>query len=234
MILADKPLSALRSCRGMTLLEVMLAMFILVMVVSMVSLSLTGSLNVMEATRTQGELFYRAQIVLQRISEDLASAVLLEDIEFTGTNAEEGGQEIDSVDFSSTAHVVFDPAHGHPGMALISYAVIKDEENEGEYLLLRADELLADIETGTKGGSGKGGHLLSDRLRSVSFTYVDEKGEEHDDWNTEVDPNDPTPRKLPVSVICRLQFWVDRAADTSIEFSTRILVPAGLVNAEKS
>lgn len=220
----------------MTLLEILLAMFILAMVVSMVAMSLTGSLNVLEATGTQGELYHRAQVAMLRISEDLASAVLVDGVEFVGTDNEEEGQEADTLEFSSTAHVVFDPEHDHPGMAVISYSLVADEENKGGFLLLRGDDLLTGTVTKGQGPQEKGGYLLCDRLRAVSFTYVDEQGEEHETWDTEVDPNLPNPvvRKLPVSVICTLEFWVDREAESSIEFTTRILLPAGLINVKKS
>lgn len=216
----------------MTLLEILLAMFILAMVVSMVSMALTGSLNVVEATRIQGELYHRAQVSLQRISEDLASAVLVDGVEFVGSDAEEDGQEADTLTFSSTAHVVFDPEHDHPGMAVISYTLAPDTENEGGSLLLRADNLLTESMDDRE---EQDGYLLCDRLRSVSFIYVDEEGEEHDTWDTEVDPNDPAAvRKLPVSVICTLEFWVDQATESSIEFTTRILLPTGLINVEQT
>lgn len=228
----DKP-PILRCRRGMTLLEVLLAMFILAMVVSMVSLSISGSVNVLEATRIQGELYHRAQIALQRISEDLASAVLVDGVEFVALDAEQDGREADTLTFSSTAHVVFDPEHDHPGMAVIAYSVVADGDNEGEFLLLRRDDLLTVTENQGQQQEAKG-YLLSDRLRAISFIYVDEEGEEHDSWDTEVDPDDPSAvRKLPVSVICILDFWIDRVAESSIQFTTRILLPAGLINVKK-
>jgi prepilin-type N-terminal cleavage/methylation domain-containing protein len=229
----DKP-RILRCRRGMTLLEVLLAMFILAMVVSMVSLSISGSVNVLEATRIQGELYHRAQISLQRISEDLASAVLVDGVEFVALDAEQEGREADTLTFSSTAHVVFDPEHDHPGMAVIAYSVVADGDNEGEFLLLRRDDLLTVTENQGQQQEAKG-YLLSDRLRAISFIYVDEEGEEHDSWDTEVDPADPSAvRKLPVSVICILEFWIDRVAESSIQFTTRILLPAGLINVKKT
>jgi prepilin-type N-terminal cleavage/methylation domain-containing protein len=235
---SDKARRLLRRQQGMTLLEVLLAVFILAMVVSMVSMTLSGSINVVEATRTQGELYHRAQVALLRISEDLASSVLVDSVEFVGTDREEEGREADSLVFSSTAHVVFDPDHDHPGMAVIAYSVVENKDNEGEFLLLREDHLLTETaNAGNKSQAAqtKGGYLLSDRLRSISFTYVDEKGDEQNSWDSEVDPDDPTAiRKLPVSVICTLEFWVDQAAESSIEFTTRILLPAGLINVKKT
>jgi prepilin-type N-terminal cleavage/methylation domain-containing protein len=234
MSAAGKQGRILRCRRGMTLLEVLLAMFILAMVVSMVSLSISGSVNVLEATRTQGELYHRAQIALQRIGEDLASAVLVEGVEFVGVAAELDGREADTLTFSSSAHVVFDPEHDHPGMAVIGYSVLADGDNEGEFLLLRRDDLLTATEDKGQQQEAKG-YLLSDRLRAISFSYVDEEGEEHDSWDSEVDPDDPSAvRKLPVSVICTLEFWVDQAAESSIRFTTRVLLPTGLINVKKT
>jgi len=63
----------------------MLAMLVLGMVVSMVSLSLSGSIRAIDATSEQGEIYYRAQVAMERISEDLASAVLPENVEFIGS-----------------------------------------------------------------------------------------------------------------------------------------------------
>ena len=222
--------------RGMTLLEIMLALLILGTVVTMISITLSGSLNVMNATQDQGEIYHRAQVALQRISEDLASALLVEDdgVDFVGVDEQVGGQDADSLQFASTAHVVFNKADDNPGIAVISYTVQEDSENEGGLVLIRSDELLA---TTAKNNGGKvaGGFLLSDRLRSVNFRYVDENGEETDSWTTLDDPfsgskSDP---KLPVAVSCTLEFWLDRENDFSVEFSTSVLLPVGMINAPK-
>ena len=68
----------------MTLLEVLLAIVILVMVVSMVSLSLSGTFKVASETRSMGDVYHRAQVTMLRLSEDLASAVVSEDLDFPG------------------------------------------------------------------------------------------------------------------------------------------------------
>ena len=233
---ANRWMNILRSSRAMTLLEIMLALLVLAMVISMVSLSLSGSLRVIDATQTQGEVYYRAQVALQRISEDLASALLIDGIEFIGEKVEIDGLRADSLEFTSTAHIVFDPENDHPGIALLSYRVVSDETAEGELLLLRGDNLLASTETAAPGSDEeKGGYVLSDRLRSIRFTYYDGTGEEYDTWNTLVENEaDPPPRKLPVSVRCTLDFWLDRENESSLEFTTRILLPVGLINAEST
>jgi type II secretory pathway pseudopilin PulG len=226
----------LRCSRAMTLLEIMLALLVLAMVIFMVSLSLSGSLRVIDSTQKQGEIYFRAQVALQRISEDLASALLVDGFEFIGEKVEIDGLRADSLAFTSTAHVVFDPEYDNPGIALISYRVVSDDAGEGELVLLRGDSLLASTVMSDSGSEEKrDGYLLSDSLRSVRFAYFDEGGEEHDTWNTLVeDQPDASPRKLPVSVQCTLDFWLDRENESSLEFTTRILLPVGLINAEST
>jgi hypothetical protein len=210
-------------------------MLVLTMVVSMVTLSLSGSLDVVDATRKQGEVYYRAQVALQRISEDLTSALLVDGVEFTGEDKDVDGRDADTLEFSSMTHIVFDPQNDHPGIAFISYTVKPDEEHDGELLLLRRDDLLASIDLTDLDTTADGGFLLSDRLRAVSFAFVDDAGDEHDTWSTFVDEGeDRTLRKLPVSVRIRLEYWLDQEEESSIEFSTAVLLPVGLVNAEKS
>ena len=221
--------------QGMTLLEIMLALLILGTVVTMVSITLSGSLNILSATQDRGAIYHRAQVALLRISEDIASTVLLKgakDPEFIGADEQLDGQDADTLQFTSTAHIVFNRTVDKPGIALISYRVEEDQENDGELLLIRSDELLATTSSSKGGGVDEDGFLLCDKLRSVNFTYLDEEGEELDDWTT--DPDDlskPSGRKLPVAVSCTLEFWVDQENDISIGFTTSILLPAGLINA---
>ena len=221
--------------QGMTLLEIMLALLILGTVVTMVSISLSGSLNILNATLDRGAIYHRAQVTLLRISEDIASAVLLKgvkDADFVGTDEQLDGQDADTLQFTSTAHIVFNRIVDKPGIALISYRVEEDQENDGEFLLIRSDELLATTSSNNGGGRDEGGFLLCDKLRSVNFSYIDEEGEERDDWTTSLDAlSKPSDQKLPVAVSCTLEFWIDQENDSSIEFTTSILLPAGLINA---
>ena len=221
------------SQQGMTLLEILLAMLILSVVMTMISVSLSGSLDILNATRDQGDIYHRAQVALLRISEDLASTVLVDDGEFIGTDESIDGQGANSLQFTSTAHVVFNREVDNPGLALISYSVQEDENREGELLLIRSDQLLATSAAKDKVETSGEGFILSDRLRAVSFRYFDAEGEELEQWTTEEDNIDSDPdRKLPVAVSCTLEFWIDKEQDTSLEFTTRVLLPVGLIQAQ--
>lgn len=220
---------------GMTLLEILLALMILGTIVSLVSVSLSGSLNVLNTTLKQGEVYHRAQVALQRITEDLASAVLVEGYEFIGTDGLIGGEDGDTLQFTSTAHVVFDAEEDSSGIAFISYQIREDPENDGELLLLRSDDLLAKAPDDPASTDWEG-FLLTDKLRSVNFRYLNRDGDELDAWSTSDDNFSlkQDERKLPVAVLCTLEFWVDRENDLSIEFSTGTVLPVGLIYAKDS
>ena len=61
--------------KGFTLLEVLLAITVLGVVVAMLSLSLGGTLRVVEATEQQEAAHHQAHTALRRLTADLASAL---------------------------------------------------------------------------------------------------------------------------------------------------------------
>lgn len=218
---------------GFTLLEIMLAMLVLGMVVSMVSLTLSGSISAIDATREQGEVYYRAQVAMERISEDLASVVLPEDVEFIGTSGNNDSGSADVLSFASMAHLVFDSDNGQPGMGIIGYTVRPDTTDEQQMLLLRSDVLYRPLEDQVKRGDDVESFLLCDRLRSVRFSFIDSNGEEVETWNTTVEEGEDTAeRQLPVAVNCSLEFWINQDEETSITFETTIILPVALIQAE--
>ena len=225
-------------CQGFTLLEIMLATLILALVVSMITLSLSSSLNVMEATRDQGEIYFRAQVALERISDDLASAVLPEQADFVARTADSAEQDKPVLSFVSTAHVLLDPVHDHAGMATIAYAVRPDPDEPETFVLLRGDRLLVPVDAQARENQSPDYYLLSDRLRSVRFVYLDQQGEEMESWDTRVDDNASQQqrdeaRRLPFAVRCQLEYWLDREAETSLVFQTMIELPVGRIHVIK-
>lgn len=225
----------LHSTSGMTLLEVMLATLVLAMVVAMVSLSLSGSLQTIDAALDQGGLYRRAEIALSRISEDLAGAQLVSEFDFIGERGEEGAERSDSLSFVSSSHVYFTPSQGSSGLALIQYRTEPKDDGSPELVLYRTDTLLRPLseeETKELTASEDTGLVLCDKLRSVSFTYFDHNGDMQEIWDTEQDSEqNEDPPSLPAAVSIRLEFWLDEEEERSIPFSTKVLLPAGFVQA---
>ena len=215
---------------GFTLLEIMLAMLVLGLVVSMVSLALSSSINVIQATLNQGNIYYRAQVSLERISEDLISAVLPEEIEFIGGQGDGENGSANLLSFASMAHLVFQAKDGQAGMGILRYAVQADKEHEGQFILVRADEL---YRPGWSEDQETEAFLLCDRLRSVKFSFIGSNGEKLDSWDTTVTEEDEEQeRRLPVAVSCLLEFWLDQDEETTQSFQTTVILPVGQIQAE--
>lgn len=219
---------------GFTLLEIMLAVLILGLVVAMVTASLSGSINAVDATITQGELYYLAQVAMERINEDLSSALLTGDMEFIGQLGSGGSGQTVLLSFSSLAHLVLDPENDRPGLGRINYAVQPDPDRSGHLFLMRSDVLQRPTEDGRESGEVEA-YILADRLRSVDFIFYDYQGEEQESWDTTVPEDDEeaaVKRRLPAAVKCRLEFWIDTEAERTITFQTTILLPTGLIRPE--
>ena len=214
---------------GFTLLEIMLAVLILGLVVSMVTVALSGSINAIDATMQQGKLYYRAQIAMERINEDLTSALLTSNMEFIGEAG--SGDQSTLLSFSSMAHLVLNSNHDESGLARISYVVQADQDYDDHLLLLRSDVLQRPTEDSKNTGEVEA-FILADQLRSVTFTFLDQLGEEQASWDTTVPSDDDeakAERRLPAAVTCRLEFWINEEEEQTLSFQTTVLLPTGLI-----
>jgi len=217
---------------GFTLLEVMLAILILGMVMAMLTLSLSGSLRVVEERDDLDALYRRARVSLERISDDLSGAVLTDDGEFVGREVDGAGDEPETLlSFFSSAHVDFGGQRpGHP-LARIRYRLVRDPETPHLSLLLRSDEIPA-VSGDSPGDPGED-LLLCDRLLAVRFRFLDRTGQELDRWQARpVQPGrSDRNRQLPAAVSCRLEFGdpdEPEAQEPLLTLETTILLPTAL------
>ncbi len=219
--------------KGFTLLEVLLAITVLGVVVAMLSLSLSGTLKVIEATESQEEMYHQVQTTLRRITEDLAAAVLTKEIPFSGKKSEMDNQRTDSLAFASLSHLVLNPEKQKPGVAIIRYQLQADSEDTRRLRLLRSDALLLPGVDYSRPGTEDPSFLLADNLRSLRFTYFNQQGQEFDTWGGAKEvAGQQEAQPLPAAVRCTMEIWLDPKKETAQTFSTGVLIPAGLVVAE--
>jgi general secretion pathway protein J len=211
---------------GFTLLEVVLAMTVLGVVMAMLSLSLSGSLRVVEETEQEEEISFQAQTALRRMTDDLASAFLAKGTFFVGEHQEINGQRADALTFVSQAHLVFNPDKQTPGPAVISYRLQPREAQTSHLQLLRSDvPALPGVEN-HEDTLAASAFLLAENLRSLQLTYFDRQGQEFDSWQQEVTAESQAGDvALPAAVHCILEFWVDPDRQRTQTFSTRVLLP---------
>jgi prepilin-type N-terminal cleavage/methylation domain-containing protein len=210
--------------RGFTLLEIMLAFFIFSIIIFTIFTTYTGTFKTINLTESRLELYRRASIAMERISEDLQASYVsvlppdsfgrpAEYTQFIGEDNQINGRDADSVSFFSRIPQMFSDGEETVSGLLISYEVVEDTENE-ELKLLRSEnpEFTDDTEL-------KEGLLLCDGLQSVSFTYYDEEGDEYDSWDSE---SENSKGRLPRLVSIGLEFINEENPEEPIKFMSSV------------
>ena len=228
--------SSRRGQQGFTLLELLIAMALLAVVMTLLSLSLITSVRALAAIQQEEEVTMQAQAAMQRLTEDLSSIYTDASCPFSGTRNDFTVEDkaADRLAFASLAHLSFQPENEGTASGLIAYKVVPEKEGSQRLKLLRADHPampghLCGMELGDESFL-----LLAEGLRGVLFTFIDEEGRELVQWR-------PIPLKngqvssprLPIAVRIRLDFWLDMKKGVSQSFRTLVLLPVGLMQANQ-
>ena len=225
--------------KGFTLLEILIAVFILAIVLSTIFTSYTGTFRIIDETESQADTYGMARIALGRVLEDLESiyfsktsetleseGATIQPTRFVGEDKEIKERSSDSLRFLSRAHIVFDEEGEDFEVAEIIYYVKKNED--GDSLVLYRSDTLEFEETLTE---DKSGLVLCDGLFSVNFAYYDMNGEVYDSWDsTEVDFID----RLPAMVSIELTFANRSNPEAPIKFMTGVTLPMARDKYEKA
>jgi general secretion pathway protein J len=251
-------LPAVRQNRpGFTLLEILIALFIFVLVLSTIYASYTGTLRIVNETEYQADVYGMARIALERIYEDLESVYLpppeapteesksepqpepqpeLESetveetmpvFQFVGARTEVDDTRADTLRFASRAHPVFGTEGPPGGIAEIGYYV---EEKEGEEGLV----LFRSGRSGFGFGHGEedstGALILCEGLQSLTFTYYDAAGDEYEDWDSMAEEFGGT---IPRKVSIRMAFVNRFDPEAPYNFMITVTLPEVAGGAEK-
>jgi general secretion pathway protein J len=224
--------------QGFTLLEILIAIFIFAVVLSIIYSSFLGTSRVVNETENEAEIYSMARITLDRMLEDLESVYVPQNqepaepddeevtgAEFVGDDTEIDGRPADSLRFLSRAHIVFSEEDQPSGTAAIEYYVKESEEEEGEeqeghFVLFRSDT----PEQEEAPGKGTGGLVLCDKLVSIDFTYYDAEGDEHDSWDTTAEAFEG---RIPNMVSISLELENTRDPEAPYKFFTTVAIPMG-------
>jgi len=236
----SKPFVNPEGKEGFTLMEIMLALFIFSIVLSIIYTAYTGTFRNIDEVESQSEIYQMARITLERMKEDLESVYLsprtdeqeFEEEGFWGTGflgkADEiDGRSADTLHFLSTAHLVFDEDDKEAGVAQIAYDVRESEEDEEGFTLYRSDK--SEFEQGIEEDEGTG-LVLCEGIYALGLIYWDEKGRDYDDWDsTEVEGRS----RLPVRASIVLEFVNEANPEAPLKFVTGVALPMAKGDYEK-
>lgn len=202
------PFLNLHRRRGFTLLEILVAMFILTIVMGLVFGSFNGVFSNADRLNESGDLFEMADAAMNRIISDLSAIHVMQaprykppDIDddpemfrVVGSNETMGGNNFAKLRFTSLAHLA--PAvDGSDSIAEIVYYV-QPSESDG-YRLFRADNSYPYPEFEPK----ESDPVMCENLLSFKLTYYDKEGREFEDWDSEDDDYDySTPNAVRIEL----------------------------------
>jgi len=217
---------ALACGNGFTLLEILLAIFILAIVMSLVFGSFQGVFSSADRINATSDLYEMAGAGLVRISADLTALHIAQkprykppDIDsdpdpyrIEGTTEYMGGRSYAMLRFTSLAHL---PMGRNPrnGIARIVYYV--QAAPNGTYALHRSDALYPFAEFKPSASDP----IVCEQVRAFKVIYYDKDGRESEEWDSESDTfENSTPRTIGI----RLTLGSE---ESDYEFSTEVALP---------
>ena len=170
--------------RGFTLVEVMIAAAILALIVTILYGAFAGSIKSMEISSEGGDIYRRARIVLNRMTQEISCAYLpnlekdISDIQyaFIGEDRAEDNLPRDTLSFTTAALPLKGPSRG---LKEVGYYLNPDPETEVPALLMREDTTPDD-----RIDEGGTSHLLAEGIWGIDCTYYDERGREWNRWDS--------------------------------------------------
>ena len=218
---------------GFTLIEILIAIFILATVLTTVYAAYTGTFRIVRDAKYTDGIYSMARGAMKRMTEDLESSCRHRDsFRFTSGKAETEKGEFTELSFLSSAHLNFPvcvPRTGRDderssGIVVISYFVVEDDEKDS-YTLKRKDELYRDkAEEEEEEVSREGGYILCEGLQSLIYKFYDSKGEEYDSWDSHSDLESQKD-KAPSVVSIHMDFINPDDRDRPYMFMIKVFLP---------
>jgi type II secretion system protein J len=165
-------MSALDDHHGFTLIEVLIAIAIFALLMIAVYQTFDQSVRSYQTVERSRDLNETARLILDRIQDDLQSAVIFTDnpdmvlVGEDGTGP--GGQPTDRLVFATLNHLPLDPNAPESDLAEVEYQIRPDPETRAPLLVRREKAYLDDDHE--KGGVVT---VLSDKVQGLNFRYFD-------------------------------------------------------------
>lgn len=214
--------------RGFTLMEIMIAMFILSVVISLVFGSLDGVFGSADHVNAQSDLLEMGQSCMDRITADLNALHIMnypryqapdinDDKEealyrFEGEAVSMGGHSLAKLRFASLAHLALNH-DTREGIAEIVYYILESED--GEFTLRRKDTLYPYPEF----EEDENDPIVCEQVQTFEVVYFDHEGRDTEDWDSQ---SDDVEYATPVAIAIKLAVGDEQAP---MVLSTRIALP---------
>jgi len=215
--------------KGLTLIEIMVAIAILGMMAVLLFQSIDGMLDSQEEVVKLDDATHLATNALNKIFDDLQASFLIKSPVMLGDNPDYKigfmGKE-DRLDFNSFSHRRFVKDQKETEVAEIGYYLKSRDDLSGVYYLMRRESSKVDQKTDEGGRSD----ILLDNVKSLQLEYYDSRAKEYTKtWDTFLGSiQDRLPRAVKVTLTVYLDLNVDSLNDEANQFVYRVIVPIAL------
>ena len=205
--------------RGLTLLEVLVAIAILGIIMGAIYGTYILNVEAIQIARQKGQVYQIARIVLDRMTRDLESAFIEVDLPdkqiqlgIIGEDRETDGKADDRLDFTTLTHLPPNEMSPRTDLCEVGYQLVEDSENEG-FILYRRDDGIPDDDL-TDGGFS---HDLIKGITGLDITFQNTHGEEFDNWNTiKGEPENGLPSLITIRLTIKDEEGQEHLFTTSI------------------
>lgn len=208
--------------RGFTLIEVLVAVFILSVVMTTVYLSYSSTLRTARQMEEESAIYNMARVAMDRIIKDLNSLQPSEgSFYFSAEKKKLGSREFSHVSFWSAAHLSFgeNDAAGQP--AMITYYAAENYGKNG-FSLFRADVSGAKPK---KEETSASGFAICTNAEMFRLSFYDEAGIQTDSWDASA-ARGTSRRPIPTAVKIELFLVNPHDSNNPYKFTTRVFLPA--------
>lgn len=176
--------------KGFTLLELLLAIAITAVIITIVNFAFFQSNKNIEAVRTQREAYQTVRIVMDRMIKDLTCAYIPSPVlrptmtaleqsmyRFEGADDDSNSIDKDTISFSTTTDIGFSKVPG--GICEVAYYLKVMENKKDVFTLMRREDPTPHYGP-TKAGSEM---ELAEGVLGMNIIYIDDSNQEVKEWD---------------------------------------------------
>ena len=205
---------------GFTLVEILMAIFILGLVMATVYVSYSGILKTSHQLEEEGNIYKMARTSMDRMIKDLSSLQTSSGaFDLRAEKRTLSKREFYSLSFWSASHLAFGENEGEGLPAAISY-YIQEDEGGNSFSLWRSD--LSDSKP-VKEKNISGGFLICQNIDSLNLRFYDSTGNELESWDSS--SLTVQKEKAPVAVKIELALVNLNDKEKPFRFMTKVFLP---------
>ena len=217
---------------GFTLIEVLIAIFILGIVLSTVYMAYTATFRMVRISEYEKDIYDMGRTTLTRMSQDINATIPYGGIyEWTTRRTAFGRRAFPRICFTSNINLDLDDRSRPAGVSTIDYFVDEDTKTGG-FVLFRSESIRSDKAPDDIRDLRKSAFPVCKHIHSIVYTFHDFKGKDYETWDSITENAEIQKNRAPVLITLELNLVNPENEGHPYKFMTKIYLPANQVDRE--